>query len=232
MDFNNSNKLKAVTFSFDDGVTQDIYLIEMLNKYGLKATFNLNSGTLGKGGTLDRLNKRISFYKIMPDDVKYIYEGHEVSTHSLTHPNLTRLAEEDVVKQVEQDRLKLSELAGYEVVGHAYPIGYNDDRTAGIIKEKTGIKYARTVTPTDSFDRQENLYRFNPNVHFMDYAKTAELAKKFLETETEKPQILYVWGHSFELDYDNKNREKFEEFLKMISGHPDIFYGTNKEVLL
>ena len=33
-----NGKLKAVTFSFDDGVTQDIKLIEILNKYGLKAT--------------------------------------------------------------------------------------------------------------------------------------------------------------------------------------------------
>lgn len=39
-----NGKKKAVTFSFDDGVTQDIRLIEIFNKYGLKGTFNLNSG--------------------------------------------------------------------------------------------------------------------------------------------------------------------------------------------
>ena len=33
---------KALTFSYDDGVTQDIRLIEIFNKYNLKATFNLN----------------------------------------------------------------------------------------------------------------------------------------------------------------------------------------------
>ena len=43
--------MKYVTFSFDDGVTQDKRLIELLNKYGLKATFNLNSSLFGlKGG--------------------------------------------------------------------------------------------------------------------------------------------------------------------------------------
>ena len=47
-------KFKAITFSFDDGVTQDIRLIEILNKYGLKATFNLNSSCLGMEGELDR----------------------------------------------------------------------------------------------------------------------------------------------------------------------------------
>ena len=35
-----NGKKKAVTFSFDDGVTQDIRLIEIFNKYGLKGTFN------------------------------------------------------------------------------------------------------------------------------------------------------------------------------------------------
>lgn len=37
--FNGKNK--AITFSYDDGVTQDIRLIEIFNKYNLKATFNI-----------------------------------------------------------------------------------------------------------------------------------------------------------------------------------------------
>ena len=40
-------KMKAVTFSYDDAVTQDKRLIEIFHKYDLKATFNLNSGLLG-----------------------------------------------------------------------------------------------------------------------------------------------------------------------------------------
>lgn len=50
--------MKAVTFSYDDGVTQDIRLVEILNRYGLKATFNLNSELLGKDGCLDILGKK------------------------------------------------------------------------------------------------------------------------------------------------------------------------------
>ena len=40
-------KLKAVTFSYDDGVTQDERLIKLFNKYGLKCTFNINHDLLG-----------------------------------------------------------------------------------------------------------------------------------------------------------------------------------------
>ena len=60
MDVTNRVQWKAVTFSYDDGVTQDIRLIELLNQYGLKCTFNLNSELLGKKGILIRENKRIA----------------------------------------------------------------------------------------------------------------------------------------------------------------------------
>lgn len=34
---------KALTLSYDDGVEQDIRLIEIMRKHGLKGTFNINS---------------------------------------------------------------------------------------------------------------------------------------------------------------------------------------------
>ena len=38
-------KTKAFTLSYDDGVVQDRRLAAMFNQYGVKGTFNLNSGT-------------------------------------------------------------------------------------------------------------------------------------------------------------------------------------------
>ena len=161
--FIESGKKKAITFSYDDGVTQDIRLIELLNKYGLKCTFNINSELLSKSGILMRNGNRISHYKVKTEDVKYIYEGHEVAAHTLTHPNLTERDDNEVIRQVENDRLNLSELVGYEVIGMAYPCGgvNNDDRVANIIKNNTGIKYARTITSTYSFDLQERPCAYN-----------------------------------------------------------------------
>ena len=37
-------KAKALTLSYDDGVEQDIRLMDIMDKNGLKGTFNLNSG--------------------------------------------------------------------------------------------------------------------------------------------------------------------------------------------
>lgn len=234
MFFREQVKKKAITFSYDDGVTQDIRLIELLNKYGLKCTFNLNSELLSQKGMLIRKGKRIAHYKIHTEDVKHIYEGHEVAVHTLTHPNLTQCDDKEIIRQVETDRLNLSGLVGYEVVGMAYPCGgiNNDDRVANIIKENTGVKYSRTITSNNCFDLQENLYRFNPTVYHLNFEEMMQSGREFIELKTEEPKVFYIWGHSYEMDYGADYWVKLEEFFKLISNKEDIFYGTNKEVLL
>ena len=86
-----NGKKKALTFSYDDGVKSDIRLIELFNKYGLKATFHLNSGTLG------------SEKKVNPEDVKKIYEGHEVAIHGVNHKLLTAMSGPDMINEILDD---------------------------------------------------------------------------------------------------------------------------------
>ena len=232
--FNGKNK--AITFSYDDGVTQDIRLIEIFNKYGIRATFNLNSELLGLQGELEREGVKISHNKNKPEDVKHIYDGHEVAVHTLTHPNLTQIQDDrEVIRQVEQDRIKLSELCGYEVVGMAYPCGgvNCDDRVAHIIKNNTGVRYSRTVETTKSFEPFTDIYQYKATLyHHMEWGKLFDFGRKFVELKTETPKVFYIWGHAYEFDIYPERWEMFEEFCKMISGREDIFYGTNKEVLL
>ena len=165
------------------------------------------------------------------------FVNRNVAAHTKNHYRLTALDDETVISQVEEDRLKLSELCGYEVVGMAYPCGgvNNDDRVAEIIKNNTGIKYARTIVSTENFDIQDNLYRFNPTVYHLDRKKAFRLAEEFINLKTETPKIFYIWGHSYELDYNSEKLmtwDYFEEFCKLICNKKDIFYGTNKEILL
>lgn len=228
-------KLKAITFSYDDGVSQDIRLIELFNKYGMKGTFNLNSCLLGREATLLREGKEIPFIKVKPEDVRHIYDGHEVAVHTLTHPNLVNIEDDnEVLRQVEEDRIKLSELCGYEVQGMAYPCGGKncDDRVAKIIRENTPIKYARTVDVTGSFEPYPDNYQYKGTLyHHENWDKLFETGEKFLNLNTETPKVFYIWGHSFEFDIYPERWGMFEEFLQMMSGKSDIFYGTNIEIL-
>ena len=49
--------------------------------------------------------------------------------------------------------------------------------------------------------------------------------------EPTSPQCFYIFGHAYEFDIRNE-WDRFEEFCAKMSGKEDIFYGTNKEVLL
>lgn len=227
-------KMKAVTFSYDDGVTQDQRLISLFEKYNLKCTFNLNSGLLGKPGSLVREEVTVAHVKPRASEVRRIYAGHEIAAHTLTHPMLPLQPDEEVIRQVEQDRLALCEIAGYEVVGMAYPGGgtNHDARVARLIRENTGIKYARTIISSYGFDRQKDLFVFRPTVyHHREWDEMERLADEFIALKPDEDRIFYIWGHAYEFDINN-TWDRFEAFLKRISGRSDIFYGTNKEVLL
>lgn len=135
---------------------------------------------------------------------------------------------------MEEDRKNLESLFGYEVVGMAYPGGgvNNNDFVADIIKNYTGVKYARTTTSSGHFDLQDNLYRFKPTVyHHQEWDLMFQLAEEFIKLKTNKPQIFYIWGHSYEFDIHD-TWDKFEQFCELISNKEDIFYGTNRQVLL
>ena len=222
------NKVKAVTFSFDDGCRRDEDLVEILNKYRLKATFNLNSALLGTHFLRD------DNYKIFPREVKSLYAGHEVAAHTLSHPTLTLLPDDGTIAyQVERDRLDLEALCGKEVVGFAYPGNGDgavfDDRVAGVLRRMTGVKYARTPLSSHTFDLPKDLYMLTPTVHLTE-KELFPLAEKFLDMKTDEPKMFYVWGHGFELD--NGDIDRFDKFCALISGKKDVFYGTNAQVLL
>ena len=216
-----NGKMKAVTFSYDDGVTQDKRLVDMFNRYGLKCTFNLNSELLGTKNRLPR------------EEIKTVYAGHELAVHTLTHPTLTGCDKAEIIRQVTEDRVNLSEIAGYEVVGMAYPgggVNYSHD-VAEIIRHNTSIRYARTTVCTGNFDLQSNLLEFLPTVHHTDFDALFTLGREFLALAPTRPKLFYIWGHSYEFDYDD-SWDKFEDFCRLISNRDDIFYGTNRDVLL
>jgi len=217
---------KAVTFSYDDGNTQDIRLVELFNQYGMKCTFNLNSGLNEshaweyRGSQVTRLN--------LPESAE-IYQGHEIAVHGLQHRNMTELSSEELYQEIFADKQNLTEFFGREPVGMAYPYGAYHENVIDMLR-KADLKYARTVNSNHSFAKQEHLLEFCPTCHHDD-ALLFDLAEKFLRSDSEEMQIFYIWGHSYEFD-GNHNWDRFEKLLDMLAGKSDIFYGTNAEVLL
>ncbi len=222
-----NNKMKALTFSYDDGVCQDERLLKIFNKYNLKCTFNINSGIQTGANRFEKNN--IPIRRMNINGLKELYKGHEIAVHTLTHPHLEELDEDTIYNEIMQDKINLERIFERNIRGMAYPFGTYNETVIDIIR-KCGIEYARTVMDAGNFDIQDNLMELKATCHHKN-KDLMKLAKEFAELKPDKPQLLYVWGHSYEFDVDD-NWKVIEEFCEYISGHEDIFYGTNEEVLL
>ena len=221
-------KKKAVTFSYDDGVTQDRRLVEMMNAYGVKGTFNLNSGIQSYANVWQH-QKGLLIHRMNAEGLKELYQGHEIAVHCLTHADLPKFDEETIRNEILEDKKNLEERFGQPVVGMAYPFGTYNDTVVDIVRS-CGIRYSRTVDRTGTFELPKEPLTLNPTCHHND-ADVMELIARFLASDSEEPQLFYLWGHSYEFDVE-QNWDLMEKILKKLSGHEDIFYGTNREVLL
>lgn len=219
---------KAVTFSYDDGVTYDRRLLDIFNKYGMKCSFNLNSGILA-----DPEGKRDWYYKdafvSRPREFDpHLYDGHEILLHGTEHLHMLGLSKEEWDAEFKEDKRVLEEAAGYPIVGGAYAFGDYDDELEAYLKT-IGVKFMRTVKSTKNFNPSEDLLAYQATCHHND-EEVFDLVDEFLSIkEPETPQIFYIWGHSYEFEGCH-NWERIEEICKKLAGQDDVLYGTNTEV--
>ena len=219
---------KAFTTSYDDGVIQDVRLIIIFRKYGIKGTFNLNFGLQGEKKYRDGIyQKDIDCSRLILTDNIDLYSGFEVASHSLTHPFLERLDYSKQYEEISKDVQGLSKLFNAEILGSAYPYGtYNQDTIKAL--EQNGILYSRTTRSTYSFSRPYNFYLWHPTIHHRDN-KLFETFDRFLESK-EELALFYLWGHAYEFALDN-NFEMMDEFCKKVSQHKDqIYLASNIEI--
>ncbi len=207
-------KRKAFTMSYDDGWPQDRRLIELMNKYGIKGTFNLNSG--------EKLFTELT-------DAKELYKGHEIAVHALTHAYLDRIAPQTATYEIIKDRENLETYFGGSIRGFAYPYSaYNNDTAA--LLANCGIKYARTINETEKFNMPSDWMFLNPTCRHQN-PKLMELCDTFLNTEPafNQSKLFYVYGHSYEFDVLDQ-WGMIEEFFKKLRGRDDIWYATTIEI--
>lgn len=216
-------RTRALTLSYDDGVKQDIRLIEIMKKNGLKGTFNINSGLYAQEGSYSgcRLTR-------MQCQELYKGSGMEVAVHGYTHPFLEQLPMNICTQEVLKDRETLEADFDCIVRGMAYPYGTYNDEVVETLKQ-CGIVYSRTVESTENFDIPTDWLRMPATCHHNNL-RLMELAKSFVENSYDEASALfYVWGHSYEFE-DNDNWNVIEEFAEYIGNRKEIWYATNIEV--
>ncbi|MCI5631802.1 MAG: polysaccharide deacetylase family protein [Bacilli bacterium] len=206
--------MKIVSLSFDDGTIYDKRFIDLLNKYGLKATFNLNSG----------LDNFIWYYEDKPirrlnlEESKDIYNGHEVASHSLTHPYFSSLDEKRQIQEVEEDILNLEKIFSRKIEGFAFPFIDQTEANIQVVKNNIDLKYIRCSIFTEKILPKDR-YHVGINALYDDkdiYEKLERYKSNIL------PNSLFVIaGHSYEFEVKN-DWEKIEKLLKYLKENDEL----------
>ena len=214
-------KAKALTMSYDDGKIQDERLIEIFNRHGIRGTFNLNYGMMDK--------ENLTPPRIPKERVKELYRGHEIATHTMTHPTIARCPLTQVAEEILEDRKGLESITGTIVRGHAYPNGSYSEEIKQLFRQ-LGIAYARVVEAVDDYALPTDPMEWHPTCHH-NAPDLMEKAKFFAEfKKSQYLKLMYVWGHSYEFD-NNDNWNVIEEFCDYMGGREDIWYATNIEII-
>ena len=214
-------KPKALTLSFDDGTKSDIKMVEILDKYGIKCTFNLNSGLFDKGS------------RISADQVAELYKSHEVAAHGYNHLKYENIDDLSIIIDIYKDRKELEKLTSNIIKGFAYPYGINErERISKSVKE-AGILYGRTTKQTLDFSLPENFLLWDPTCHCLAKELT-KLTEEFLkpiefsELKWSPAKLFYIWGHSYEF---KENWQACEDLCKQLGAHNDVWYASNMEIM-
>ena len=223
-------KKRAVTLSYDDGQHHDKRLVEILNRYGVKGTFHLCSSWIDTPGY------------ITSEEVGTIYKGHEVALHTHTHASVAWVPDEQIIREVMENRARLEKMAGCVINGMSYPMNSYNETVVRKFGE-CGVLYSRTTEATGGFDLPADFMKWHPTYHHsrgtqkwspnLKHSHTALLdkAKEFVALPDWQKYlpVLYVWGHSYEFETDG-TWDVIENFCQYISQQDSIWFATNMEI--
>ena len=228
---------KALTLSYDDGVRADLRLCEILDKYGLKCTFNLNSAHFIGG--------EVRPGKITPDEVRehILAKGHEIAVHGKQHLAPGIASPVIAIRDVLDCRTEMENEFDMIIRGMAYPDSGitkmhsgNDYATVRRYLADLGIVYSRTLGgDNNSFMMPADFYAWMPTAHHNN-PNLMKWADEFLAEDGNHrviarryPRLFYLWGHSYEFN-DKDNWCVIEEFAQKMANRDDIWYATNIEI--
>ncbi len=227
---------KAVTFSYDDAVRADIRLSQTCSRYGIKCTFNINTGMIAQQDGQFRLTEQEIRTHLLE-------AGHEIAVHGHDHRAPGALLPIDTIQDVLNCRLEMERRFGGIFRGMAYPDSgitrMNNGADYATIRASLAaldIAYARTLAgdnnsfalPTDWYAWMPTCHHANPNA--IAWAKSfAEFDQTKAYTANRFPRLFYLWGHSYEFDNAN-NWHLLEKLCGILGNRQDVWYATNMEI--
>jgi len=157
----------TLVFTFDDTTRYDIDSAAMLEARGFRGTYFVVSGYLGTGAR-----------ELGPADIVSLRSrGHDIQSHTVTHPDLTNLSEAELRRELEGSKAALEEILGAPVRHIAYPFGTYDAR----VIEATRLTYASARAATDSINETRIADPFRTPGIMLKRDTTLEQAKGYVD---------------------------------------------------
>jgi len=215
--------MKYFVFSIDDGTIYDETTIEIFNRYGIKGTFNLNSGLQDFVWYLGDLPiRRLPLY-----EYRSLYDGHEVASHTLTHPYLDQCPDDVVVREVSEDINNLEAIFEHEVTSFATPFETCGDREVWLISNYTKATNIRLSEIDELFKKPSDPYHIK--VTALDINRALELIQDFINDDNAE---LFVYaGHSYDFYVEN-TFNLLEELVKILVNNKDSIKVTTMQEMV
>jgi peptidoglycan/xylan/chitin deacetylase (PgdA/CDA1 family) len=139
---------KQLVITFDDGYLNVLrYALEPLAHTGFRAIQFLPADLLGKHNQWDVPLGEAPEQIMDPNQVReWLSAGHDIGSHSLTHPYLTRISPARAREEVRASRKKLEDLFGRPILHFCYPYGDWNQAVSDWVRE-AGYQTACTTVP-------------------------------------------------------------------------------------
>jgi peptidoglycan/xylan/chitin deacetylase (PgdA/CDA1 family) len=200
--------------TWDDGIVSDIRLIEILCRYQAKATFCLNPGLYLENRSFGWTHGNREVWRLSIHELVNVYNGFEICSHSMTHPYLTDLSDDQLRWELQTSRHILEDIFQKPVLGFCYPFNVYNDSVRGAVRS-AGYKWARGNQHQDDIFPPVDPYEFSPTCLLLDI----DFWEKY-NHQKKKNRVFFFWGHSYELINDAM-WENFESTINRISSDPE-----------
>ena len=214
----------AVTSTWDDGTSHDRRLVGIFNQHGLKGSFYLNSGGLGRSAQETGWKDYVH-----ADEVKSLYERHEVGSHTVSHPHVWRISQQALNWEFTEDRHCLEALVGYPIRGAVIPFGWTSGRNSlNETLRVLGFQFARNTDPFGGFELPSDFLSWRPTAHCS--VDLLALWQRFSSgIANASGSLLNIWGHSYEFE-DGGRWDHIEAFAAAAGADARVWHATAGQI--